>query len=170
MVSSVNGKITKGDDPNIYSWTSPEDKKLFFSMIKKHYLIVMGSKTYEAVKDNIRLEKNKLRIILTRNVQNYLKEAVSERLEFSDESPKTLIKRLEDKGYRTLLLVGGGQVNTFFLKESLVNEIHLTIEPKIFGEGKGLIGEELLDIPLKLISVKKLNNQGTLHLKYKVQK
>lgn len=39
-VSSLDGKITKGRDPNFYSWTSKEDAKLFFLLIKKHNLIV----------------------------------------------------------------------------------------------------------------------------------
>ena len=57
-VSSINGKITKGKDPNIYSWTSKEDSNFFFSLIKKHNLIVMGSKTYEAARRIIKHEKN----------------------------------------------------------------------------------------------------------------
>src|SRR3989344_4584731 len=102
-VSSVNGKITKGSDPNIYKWTSDEDKKLFFSMIAKNNLIVMGSKTYEAARDKIRLSPNKLRIILTRNPKKYFKETVKDSLEFSSESPRELVKRLEKLGFENLL-------------------------------------------------------------------
>lgn len=168
-VSSLNGKITKGEDPNIYSWTSKEDATFYFSLIEKNSLIVMGSKTYEAARSVIKLKKNKLRVVLTRNPKKYLKEEIKGMLEFTNDNPLKLIKKLDDKGYKKMLVVGGGAINSLFLKSKLVNEIYLTIEPKIFGTGKALITEEDLSVSLKLISIKKLNNQGSLLLKYKIQ-
>lgn len=167
-VSSLNGKITKGKDPNIYSWTSKEDSKLFFSLIEKNNLIVMGSKTYEAVRKIIKHRKNKLRVVLTRDPKKYSKETIMGILEFTNESPLKLIKRLEERGYEKMLLVGGATINSLFLKSKLVNEICLTLEPKIFSSGANLIGEENFDILIKLINIKKLNEQGTLLLKLRV--
>ena len=169
-VSSLNGKITRGDDPNIYSWTSKEDSKLFFSLIEKHNLIVMGSKTYEAARDIIKLRVNKLRIVLTRNPKKYKSDMVKGSLEFSNESPKDLIEKLEAQGYTTMLLVGGKEINTAFLKNFLVDELHLTIEPLIFGKGKNLVSEDELEAKLKLLELKRLNKAGTLYLIYKVNK
>lgn len=167
-VSSVNGKITKDSDPNIYSWTSKEDTNFFFSLIEKNNLIVMGSKTYDAAKRFIKNKKNKLRIVLTKNPKKYSKEIIKGMLEFENKKPLELIESLESKGYKQMLLVGGGQINALFLKSKLVDEIYLTLEPKIFGVGKNLVSEENFNISLKLISIKKLNKQGTLHLKYRV--
>lgn len=167
-VSSLNGKITKGSESHIYSWTSKEDSQMFSSLIEKNNLIVMGSKTYESVRKIIKHKKNKLRIVLTRNPEKYSKETIRGSLEFTDESPLKLIARLGNRGYKKMLVVGGAVTNTLFLKSKLVNEIYLTIEPKIFGTGKNLISDENLDISLKLISIEKLNNQGTLLLKLRV--
>lgn len=167
-VSSINGKITKRNDPDIYSWTSKEDSKLFFSLIEKNNLIVMGSKTYEAARNIIKHKKNKLRVVLTRNPEKYLGQTIRGGLEFTNENPLKLIKRLESRGYKKMLLVGGSEINALFLKSKLVNEIHLTIEPKIFGSGKSLIVDENLDISLKLVSIKKFNKQGSLHLVYTI--
>ena len=168
-VSSVNGKLTQGDDVNIYKWTSKEDSEIFLSLIEKHNLIVMGSKTYEAARNIIKLKKNKLRIVLTRKPKKYKDDIVKGGLEFSSESPKDLIKRLEKSGYKEMLLVGGTGVNTSFLKNKLVDELYLAIEPLIFGKGKGLVLEETLETELKLVSVKKLNRKGTLHLVYSLR-
>ena len=168
-VSSLDGKITKGKDPNIHSWTSKEDTDFFFSQIEKNNLIVMGSKTYNAAIKFIRHKKNKLRVVLTRNPEKYLEQTKTGMLEFTDESPLKLIKRLEDRGYKKMLLVGGGRINSLFFRQNLVNELYITLEPKIFGSGKNLVNEEKLNIALKLISVNKLNRQGTLLLKYKVK-
>ena len=167
-VSSLNGKITKGKDPNIYSWTSKEDAKFYFSLIEKNNLILMGSKTYDAARKIIKHKKGKLRVVLTRNPKKYLDQTIKGVLEFTNENPLKLVERLGNKGYKKMLLVGGGTINSLFLKENLVNELYLTLEPKIFGSGKSLLSEESLDISLKLISARKLNHQGAMFLKYKV--
>ena len=59
---------------------------------------------------------------------------------------------------------------TSFLKEQLIDEVWLTIEPKIFGTGGNFVIEEELDIDLKLLSCEKVNEQGTLITKYAVIK
>lgn len=170
MLASVDGKITKGSDTNIYTWTSFEDQKYFFSLIKKHNIIIMGRSTYEASKQVIKLEKNKLRIILTRSPKKHLEQMVKGQLEFSDETPEKLIKRLSTQGYKEALLVGGGIINGLFLKHNLVDELYLTIEPRIFGSGKNIVDGQLLNTKLNLISIKKINERGTLLLKYKINK
>lgn len=170
MLSSVDGKTTKGNDSNIYTWTSIEDQKYFFSLIKKNNLIIMGRETYDASKPVIKLEKGKLRIVLTRSPKNYSNETIKGQLEFSDETPEKLIQRLPTLEYKKALLVGGSIINGLFLKHNLVDELYLTIEPRIFGKGKNIIEGQLLDKSLQLTSVKKLNKNGTLLLKYKFNK
>ena len=170
MLSSIDGKTTQGNNKNVYVWSSKEDQRHFFSLIKKNNLIVMGRATYEASKPVIKLEKGKLRIILTRNPKKYLNQSIKGQLEFSDESPNKLLKRLSALNYRNILLVGGSTINGLFLKQNLVDELYLTIEPKVFGSGKNITEGQLLDKSLQLISVKKLNKAGTLLLKYKINK
>lgn len=167
MLATIDGKITKGSDTNIYTWTSIEDQKYFFSLIKKNNLIVMGRATYEAVLSRIKLREKKLRIVLTRQPEKFNSETIKGQLEFSKETPKQLVKRLTLLGYKKMLLVGGSIVNGLFLKENLVDELYLTIEPKIFGSGKNIIEGQLLNIKLQLTNIKKINRLGTLLLKYK---
>jgi dihydrofolate reductase len=66
--------------------------------------------------------------------------------------------------------VGGAHIATSFLKEKLIDEVWLTIEPKIFGAGSNFVINESLDIDLKLLSFEKINEQGTLITKYSVIK
>ena len=118
----------------------------------------------------IKLEEKKLRIILTRRPEKYNSQTVEGQLEFSGETPRQLVKRLTSIGYKEILLVGGSIINGLFLKQNLVDELYLTIEPKLFGSGKNIIEGQLLNKSLRLISVKKLNKVGTLLLKYKIIK
>ncbi|MEK7597184.1 MAG: dihydrofolate reductase [Patescibacteria group bacterium] len=170
MLSSIDGKTTQGNNKNVYVWSSKEDQEHFFSLIKKHNLIIMGRATYEASKSVIKLEKDKLRIVLTHSPKKYFNQFVKDQLEFTNESPKELLKRLSLLGYKQILLVGGSTINGLFLKQNLVDEFYLTIEPKIFGSGKNIVEGQLLDKCLQLISIKKLNKAGTLLLKYKINK
>lgn len=168
-VISANGKLTRGWDPNIYKWTSREDQEFFFDQIAQNNLIVMGSGTYRAIRPKLKVQSKKLRIILTSSPEKYEKEQVKGALEFSSETPGELAQRLEKK-YKQMLLVGGGKINSAFLKANLVDEIYLTIEPMIFGQGKNLVAEGELDSKLKLKSLKKLNKRGTIHAVYSVEK
>lgn len=170
MVSSVNGKITRGDDPVVRKWTSKEDNELFDSLKKKYNLIVMGRKTFEAAKKNIPGKDNTLRVVLTRNPKKYRKLSVRGKLEFTSSTPKRLVRSLESRGYSNMLLVGGGKINSLFLKAGLIDELHLTIEPVLFGEGNNLLDNDMSHIRLKLVSVDMLNNSGTQHNIYRILK
>ena len=170
MLATADGKITRGNNPNIHTWSSKEDQKYFFSLIKKNNLIVMGRASYDASKPVIKIEKSKLRIVLTHSPKKHLNQTIKGQLEFTDESPEKLVKRLSLLGYKKMLLVGGGTINGLFLIQNLVDELYLTVEPKIFGSGKNMVEGQLLNTPLHLISIKKLNKIGTLLLKYKVNK
>lgn len=173
-VSSLDGKLTKWTGKNIYEWSSPEDFAYFKQTMSKHNLIIMGSGTFDDVKDNpaagLKPEKERLRVILTKRPDSYKKYVVPGQLEFSDEQPKALLTRLEKLGYKQLLLVSGGKVATSFFKDTLIDEVWLTFEPRIFGVGEPLVQEEKFDIKLELLQSRKITPQGTLVLKYRVLK
>ncbi len=170
MVSSVDGKITKGSMSDIADWTSEEDKEHFASLIKKNDLIIMGKNTYIAAKPIMKLTPKKLRIVITSKPEQYAKETIPNQLEFTSDSPNKLIKKLEKRGYKKALLVGGSHTNAAFLKKNLVDKLLLTVEPKLFAAGKPLIAEENLNINLQLKQGKKLNARGTLLLTYDIVK
>lgn len=170
FVSSLNGKITKGDNPEVKSWSSKEDRELFEKVKDENKLIVMGKRTYEAAKGQIKLKSGLLRVVLTHDPEAYRSQTVPGMLEFSSEKPRELIDRLSKVGYRQMLLVGGSEIASLFFKEKLIDEVWLTIEPAIFGKGIPLVAEEPLDVSLKLLDLRQLNDKGTLHLRYEVIK
>jgi dihydrofolate reductase len=100
-------------------------------------------------------------------VKKYENEKIEGMLEFTNETPMELITRLESEGYTEGFHFGGAQSAGPFFKEKLITNIIQTIEPKLFGKGKG-IATEYLDISLQLESFTKLNEKGTLLLKYSV--
>ena len=168
MVMSVDGKTTKWFDPSIYNWTSQEDKDHFFAHIKKSNAIIMGRKTYDAAKSVMHLSPDTLRIVITRNPEHYTHATVEHQLEFWNTTPDQTRTQLIKRGYSQALLVGGESLNAVFFKEHLVDELYLTIEPRIFGEGNNLVAQSKLDHSLRLENITSLNDQGTILLKYKV--
>ena len=168
FVSTLDGKVTKWGNANVRLWSSEEDQKYFKKIWNASSLIIMGSSTFSA--DPFKPSSNHLVVIMTGNPAKYKKYKVSGKLEFSDKSPAKLTSRFEKEGYKQMLVVGGAHIGTSFLKEHLIDELWLTIEPRIFGAGSNFAIEEKLDIKLHLISCEKVNGQGTLITKYAVMK
>lgn len=170
MVAAISedGFLTKAEDSDVSKWTSTEDK-MFFSKIKsEHNIYIMGSKTYESA--SIKPEPGILRIIMTRSPEKYDDLKVDGQLEFTNLTPEKIIAKHQSQ-YESCLLLGGGQIYEEFLKQKLVNEIYLTVEPVVHGSGTSLMvnGEPVssfLDHFEPTIAV--LNNSGTKLLHYEL--
>jgi dihydrofolate reductase len=161
MALTLDGKIAK--DSNHYpDWTGTEDKKLFAEISKKAGVVLMGSKTFDTFGSPLPNRKN---IVLTRN-----KNRISEwdNLVYTDKGPSEILKDLEKEGYPDVILAGGAIINSLFAKENLIDEVIVSISPKIFGRGISLFTEDIsLDLELK--DVKRVG-ADLVCLKYKVIK
>jgi len=157
FVSTLDGKVTKWGDANVKSWSSKDDQLYFMKIWNFSRLIVMGSTTYNA--DPVKPSRDHLFIIMTGDPEKYKKYEVPKMLEFRSASPDKLTSDFEKEGYNQMLVVGGPHIATSFLKEGLVDELWLTIEPKIFGKGNNIVIKEKLDINLSLISCEKVNER-----------
>lgn len=168
FVQTLNGKITKGDDPEVRHWSSEGDQKYYSDIWRKSKLIVMGSSTFN---DNIITpDVGRLVVVMTRNPDLYKNKEIPGKIEFSDKTPSGLISYFSGLGYDLMTVVGGPHVATSFFKENLIDELWLTIEPKLFGKGHNLIVDELLETDLHLLQFEKINEQGTLITRYAVNK
>lgn len=161
MAQTLDGKIAKNENHKA-DWTSSEDKKEFIKLTKKAGVIIMGNSTYKTIGFPL---KNRLNCILTRNIKD--KKDIKGKLEYFEDLDE-LLKSLESRGYKEAILCGGAQINSLFIKNNLISEIYITIEPKIFGSGINLFSDTDLDVDLELIESKKMNNSCIL--KYKVKK
>jgi dihydrofolate reductase len=168
FVSSLNGKVTKWDNPYVRSWTSKADQEYFRKLLDNSELVITGSNSYFA--DPLHPSDKHLIVVMSSHAADYNKYEIAGRIEFSAESPSELVTRFEGEGFKIMTVVGGPGIATCFLKNNLVDELWLTIEPKIFGSGKNLVREEFFDVELKLISVEQVNDRGTLITKYSVIK
>jgi dihydrofolate reductase len=168
FVSTLDGKVTKWGNPDVRIWSSQSDQDYFKNVWNISRLIVMGSNTYNV--ERFKPSSKHLFVIMTHHPSEYEEIRKSGQLEFTAESPENLFERFENAGHELMLVAGGAKIATSFLKQQLIDELWLTIEPKIFGTGGNFAMDENLDINLQLLSSERVNKQGTLICKYSVIK
>lgn len=161
MAMTLDGKI--GKSPNHFpDWTGKEDKKLFVKLTKDAGVVIMGSKTFDTIGFPLPDRKN---IIMTRDKH---RKSEWDNLIYTDNSPKEIVENLEKEGYTNAVLAGGAMVNSLFAEANLIDEMIITISPKIFGYGISLFTEEI-SMELELKEVTQFA-QNLVYLRYSVLK
>ncbi len=124
--------------------------------------VVAGANTYKVVESRL---KKRNTIILTSKV-NRLK--ISGSVTFLNPKKENLKKFIEHKKYKSVGIVGGSYIYNFCLENKMLDELFVTIEPYVFTAGVPMFsGSKFKKYNLILESMKKLNEKGTLLLKYK---
>ena len=155
---TLDGKIAKTSD-HFPNWTSKEDKKYFARISKESGVVIMGDKTFFTFPSPL---KDRLNVVFTLEKNPKQIEGVK----WVSGEPEKVLKELENQGYKSAILGGGSNLNGLFLKKKLIDEIYVTIEPKIFGEGLSLFSGDF-DINMELTGMEKIND-NSIALKYKV--
>ncbi len=162
MAMTVNGYIAK--ENNETPW-SEEEWLSFSKFIKEIKNIVIGKNTYEIMKKSNEFSKigNPFTVIVSK--ENFAHSSNF----FIAKSPKEALKILKEKRFTKALIAGGGMLNSSFMKEKLIDEIYLDIEPVVFGKGIKLFSDITPYAKLEMIETKKLS-KSTIQLHYKVLK
>ncbi len=166
MAVTVDGRIAQRPDQNA-DWTSKADKKAFVSETKKHGAIIMGENTFKAMGQ--KSLPGRFNLILSLEPENYKDKALPGQLEFFNGDPADVIRLLEDKNYQSAILGGGAKTNASFLKAGLVDEILITVEPRLFGVGINFTEGAELNTELELIEAKEIGDNA-IQLRYKIKK
>lgn len=130
--------------------------------------VVMGRKTYEAMRAAGKFPvPGCLNVVMTKR-RTLLAKGESDRVLFTSETPVGVIRHLTEKGLKNIFLGGGGKLFGSFLKEGLVDEFYLTIEPTALGRGVPLFGGTDQATNLKLVETFQLSeNEIQLHFRNK---
>ncbi len=160
MAMTLDGKIARTSD-HFPDWTSREDKKRFAKISKEAGVVIMGEKTFSTFPSPL---KERLNVVFTLEKNPKSTEGVK----WVSGEPEKVLGELEKMGYTSAVLGGGAFLNGLFLKHKLIDEVYITIEPKIFGEGLSLFKGDF-DVNLKLKEIEKINEESVV-LKYKVTK
>ena len=165
-VISIDGCLTRHDEDGV-SFSSPEDQTHFRAAVRACDAAVMGRRTFETVRESILGSRSSSprRIVLTRAPQRYAELAAPGALEFTDESPARLVRDLARQGIERLAVLGGTEVYDLFSGAGLITEWQLTLEPRMFGQGRRLLASPT-DHRFALVESRALN-ESTLLLRYR---
>ena len=160
---SADGFIGTDAAHRSLDWRSKEDASFFIAKTKEAGVIIMGSVTYKTFRIK-RAPPGRRLIVYTRNPESI----VGEDVEATDEPPRELLERLKKEGFDSVVIGGGATINKLFIDEGLVDELYLTIEPVLFGDGVDLLSGPV-SARLEMLDLKKIGN-NTLLVHYRVTK
>lgn len=169
VAQSIDGFITRHDAGGA-GWTSPADKKWFRHCLEGFDAQVMARKTYDVARANILANRSTgpFRIVMTRDSAAYQADHLAGKLEFSAAAPNEIIERLQAEGCTKCALLGGAFAHDAFLAAGRVDELWITLEPRLFGSGTPVVSAEQ-DRQLELFHHERLPDSDSLLLKYRVR-
>lgn len=163
VATSIDGRIAENSKSGA-DWTSVEDWNFFQKSLNKFDAVIAGRNTYNVAKDSLRKRNT---IILTSKVS--LPKALGS-VTFFNPQKFSLKKFIISKKYKNVAIVGGPKVYNFCLKNKMLDELFVTIEPYVFTTGVPMFaGDKFKKHKFILQSVKRLNKKGAILLKYKIK-
>lgn len=154
--------IAKKDDNT--DWISKTEWDSYSSAVRSAGCLVVGRRTYDILtkqKGFAEFKNVKVVVVSSKDFQ------VMASNHFIAFSPKEALEKLKD--FETVIVAGGGILNMSFLKENLVDEIYLDIEPIILGEGIKVFDNDDFEAKLELLGKNQLS-PDEIQLHYKVVK
>ncbi len=159
VASSIDGRIAKSKTSGT-DWTSKEDWKFFQGSLSQMDAVIAGHNTYKVAESGL---KKRNTIVLTSKKIKSFGSVV-----FFNPEKKDLKKFLTSKKYKKVGIVGGASVYDFCLRNKMLDELFVSIEPYVFTQGVPMfLGKTFKKYKFTLMSVKKLNKKSTLLLHYK---
>lgn len=160
MAMTADGKIAR-NSMELIDWTGKADKKYFVEKTMETGVMIMGSKTFDTIGKILPGRKS---VVMTRD-----KTRISHHpdLVFTDKSAEEILMDLENQGFVSAALIGGSMINSVFMEKQLIDHIHVTVVPRIFGKGLSLF-DASFDVTLCLEDTR-IIEEGCIVLKYKVK-
>ncbi len=176
MAVSVNGMIAAENDDT--SWVSEGEWEHYKKMVSKIGNLVVGRKTYDVMRGEgtfADLEENLLVVVVSKLAEEVSLNGLTQKF-FIAHSPGEAIEILENAGFDEALVAGGGKLNASFMKEGLVDELIIDLEPKVLVNGISLFAQDEFVGDLELLEVRYLDEhgvpcgapQGTVQFHYRV--
>lgn len=167
MAITANGMIAKLDGNT--DFTSQEDWASFKKIATQTKAVVIGRNTYNSYLKSPEQLWPECKFFVLTSDENLKSDYPNVEILVST-SPNKILELIEKQGFNEVCIAGGGFNNSNFLKDNLIDEIYLDIEPTIYSNGIPLFCP-LADFEtrLELLEVNKLSSQ-TVQLHYKVIK
>lgn len=135
---TLDGKIAKDTNQLSFNWTSREDRLYFQKELKKFDAVLVGSNTFKTAIGPL---KKRNTIVLTSKVKN-TKEKFPH-VWFCNYKTVDVKLFIGSLGFKKIAVIGGSKVYGYCLENNLIDELCITLEPIIFGQGINLFAQPL---------------------------
>ncbi len=158
---SVDGFIANTDGIPLFPQGAWED---WCALVNEAGNVIAGRSSVEQLKDDemSSILKPKHKVVLS-----------SRDIDFSESgwqhanSPAKALETLQQAGVKEAIIGGGRAIYYSFMRERLVDEIVIDLQPVAFGAGVPVFGDVLNATQLKLFDTRSLNNDA-IRLRYQV--
>lgn len=159
---TLDGRIAMAHEPGS-TWTSREDKHHLKRLLDSGDGIVVGAGTYRTAPHF--LQKYDC-IVLTHSVDGVVHE---DGVTYINADKVDMVAHVTNVcQWRTVNVLGGTMVYSWFIQHDLLDEIIVTVEPLVFGRGAPFVDADLPQLRrFHLYRVDRLNKQGSVALYYK---
>ena len=166
IAASLNGKIARADGSVAWlnDFPPPENSDYGYSNFYESIeTTIQGNKTYQQVLEwDIDFPyKGKENFVFTKNPSNKTNENVT----FVSENHLKFAHDLKNRNGGNIWLIGGSQLNTFFLNARLIDEIRLFLMPIILPDGIDIFQLPVKQNQLKLVETEIFSN-GVMGVRY----
>jgi dihydrofolate reductase len=159
---SVDGKIAESTNQNSTDWTSKEDIRFFVRKSKEIGALIMGLTTYETIGRPL---PGRTIYVLCENPEEQVEQ---EGIVYTGGALSEILKQIQRDGHEQVLIAGGASVYSQFLQAGLVDELFLTVEPYLFGNGIGFV-KDIKRMKMEFVAVEQIGEQ-TIVLQYRIPK
>jgi dihydrofolate reductase len=162
MATTANGYIAKENDDT--SWITTAEWNSYSTMVRKAGNLVIGHRTYDILTKQpefTEFAKVKIIIVSHNDFQTLSTNHIIVR------TPQEALNALKD--FAEVIIAGGGNLNASFLKENLIDEIYLDMEPIMLGKGIKLFADNDFEVKLELLETRNIT-KDEIQLHYKVTK
>ena len=152
FIADSNGSV---DFLNEYV-DNPEIGNHYFKFINSISDVIMGKNTYKQVIDELSDEwpyDDKISHIFSKSLS---KENTSN-INFTDEELKSYVNELKSKSKKDIFVVGGASLVNQMINDDLIDQMVITIVPKLLGSGIKLFDTDEVK-SFKLIKTKKISD------------
>lgn len=173
IATSLDGFIARPDGS--IDWLEeantliPEDEDCGYAAFMAHIdVLVMGRNTFDQVVTFDPWPYGEKPVVVLSHRTLEIPAQLSGRVTHSSETPAALLARLSNQGVRRVYVDGGVTIQRF-LAAGLIEDLTITLIPRLLGQGRPLFGPLAGDIQLQLVGSKPYAF-GFVQLHYRVQK
>ena len=171
LTNSLDNFIARTD--GAYDWLLMGDEVMseFPRFFATFDTVLMGRKTYDITQQNnteTDHEANSYMGMKSYVFSRSIKEPPNAGVTIVSENAGEVVRNLKNESGKDIWLMGGGILAASLLRERLVDEIGVTIQPILLGSGIPLFPDLGLQIDLQLLECKTYKN-GLVNLSYRVK-